>query len=213
MIFHNLLISTLETLYMVGLSTLLSVALGLPIGVSLFKNQQPQFKRYWWLFWPLNGLVNCTRSVPFIILMIALLPLTRVLLGTSIGNTAAIVPLSIAATPFFARITENALKNSQLGLIEASLAFGASTKQIIWKILLPECAPDLVRGLTLTLITLIGYSAMAGAVGAGGLGNYAIQYGYQRFDSQIILATVVVLIVLVQCIQWLGNRIAKKLTH
>ncbi len=213
MIFHNLLISTLETLYMVGLSTLLSVALGLPIGVSLFKNQQTQFKRHSWLFWPLNGLVNCTRSVPFIILMIALLPLTRVLLGTSIGNTAAIVPLSIAATPFFARITENALKNSQLGLIEASLAFGATTKQIIWKILLPECAPDLVRGLTLTLITLIGYSAMAGAVGAGGLGNYAIQYGYQRFDTQIILATVVVLIVLVQCIQWLGNSIAKKLTH
>jgi D-methionine transport system permease protein len=213
MIFNNLLTSTLETLYMVGLSTLLSVALGLLLGVTLFKNQQAQFKQQRWLFVPINIVVNSLRSVPFIILMIALLPLTRILLGTSIGNTAAIIPLSIAATPFFARITENALKNSQLGLIEASLAFGATPRQIIWRILLPECAPDLVRGLTLTLITLIGYSAMAGAVGAGGLGNYAIQYGYQRFNTEVIFATVVVLIVLVQCIQWLGNRIAKKLTH
>jgi D-methionine transport system permease protein len=210
---HDLIKNTLETLYMVGAAGIISIFCGLLLGVYLFIRQCRYFKTAKITHACINTIVNSLRSIPFIILMIAVLPLTRLIAGTGIGDTATIVPLSLAATPFFARITETALKNLPAGLIEASMTLGATTYQTIVKILLPEAAADLVRGSTLTLIALIGYSAMAGAIGAGGLGNYAYQNGYERYDNTIILITVIVLIILVQTLQWIGDMIAKKLTH
>ncbi len=212
-ILHDLMHNTLETLYMVAVSGSISIACGFLLGIYLFVKQNAFFKtapitRAW-----LNAIINSLRSIPFIILMIAILPLTRLIVGTGIGDTAPIVPLSLAAIPFFARITETAFKNLPAGLVEASMSLGATTTQTIRKILLPEAAADLTRGITLTLIALIGYSAMAGAIGAGGLGNYAIQNGYQRYNTHIIFATVIVLIALVQTLQWIGDKIANKLTH
>jgi D-methionine transport system permease protein len=212
MIFHELLKNSAETLYLVGLSALISIVGGLPLGAYLYQCEA-SLKKKNALYHIFNAFINTLRSIPFIILMIALLPVVRLLLGTSIGNNAAVVSLSVAAIPFFARITENALKNTSRGFIDAGFTFGASNRQIIWRILIPECIPDLIRGITLTVITLIGYSAMAGAIGAGGLGNYAIQYGYERYNSSVIIATVIVLISLVQLIQWCGNKAAKKCSH
>lgn len=202
-----------QTILMVVIASLFSVLGGLPIGVILFiteKNRlwpKPLFYRI------LSIIVNAARSIPFIILMVAIIPLTRFIVGTSIGTAAAIVPLSLCAIPFFARLTQTALQEIPAGLIEASQAMGASTWQIVWHILLPESFPTLVRGITLTAITLVGYSAMAGAVGGGGLGNLAIQYGYERFEVNIMIATVAILIILVQLLQYIGDLIAKKLSH
>ncbi len=161
----------------------------------------------------LSLIVNMTRSVPFIILMVAVIPLTRLLVGSSIGTNAAIVPLSLAAMPFLARVVENALLEVNRGLIEAATAMGATVWQIILKILIPEALPGIVNGLTLTVISLVGYSAMAGAVGGGGLGDLAIRYGYQRFEPMVMLLTIVIMIILVQGIQFAGDKIAKKLAH
>jgi len=206
----NLMIEILqasgETLYMLIISGLLTTLLGIPLGVLLFSLQKPELlgnKRGHFI---LEAIVNALRSLPFVILMIALIPVTRFLIGTAIGTTAAIVPLTIGAIPFFARIVENALAEVHPGLIETGLAMGASPLQIMSKILLPEAFVSILRGTTVTLIALLGYSAMAGAIGGGGLGDLAIRYGYQRFDVKVMVITVLVLIVLVQIIQNLGNR-------
>ena len=203
--------SLTDTLLMVGTASLVALLLGTGLGVVLFATterglwRQPAISRL------LGALVNATRSTPFIILMVAIIPFTRLIAGTSIGTGAAIVPLAVAAVPFFARLVEAALREVDRGLIEAAQAMGATPRQILWKVLLPEALPSLLRGLTLTIISLIGYSAMAGAVGGGGLGDLGIRYGYQRFNPTVMLAVVAVLIVLVQLVQSLGDLAARRL--
>lgn len=200
-----------ETLVMVGASALVSVAVGLPLALVLVATDrggiwpQPTLNRV------LGGLVNAVRSVPFIILLVALIPLTRLIVGTSIGTEAAIVPLSIAATPYYARIAEVSLREVGRGLVEAARAMGASRAAIVRDVLIPEALPGLVSGFTVTVVTLIGSSAIAGAVGAGGLGDLAIRYGYQRFETGVMAAVVAVLIVLVCGVQWGGDRLARLL--
>jgi len=159
----------------------------------------------------LGAIVNAARSTPFIILMVAIIPFTRIIVGTSIGTNAAIVPLSIAAIPFVGRVVESALKEVDAGLIEAAQSMGATPRQIIMKVLIPEAMPSIILGMTLTVISLIGYSAMAGAIGGGGLGDLAIRYGYQRFRADVMLATVVILIAMVQIVQSSGDYFAHKL--
>jgi len=210
---NELINSTLTTLYMVGTSSLISFVLGLPLGIYLFLGNHSLFSVGRLPHKTLGYLVNGARSLPFIILMIAVIPFTRIIIGTSIGTTAAIVPLSLAAIPFFARITETALQTVPNGLLEASMTFGASTRQIVTKVLLAESWPSIIRGFTLTIIALIGYSAMAGAIGGGGLGDFAIRYGYQRFDTHIMIITIIVLVAMVQLLQILGDKLATKLTR
>lgn len=204
---------TLETLYMVALSGLIAILIGLPIGLTLFITRHHGLKPNKLINSTLGLIVDATRSVPFIILLIALIPFTRLLTGTSIGTTAAVVPLSIGAIPFFARIVENAIGEVCPGLIEAGHTMGASVSQIVLRIMLPEARPAIVNGITLMLIALVGYSAMAGTVGGGGLGAVAINYGYQRFDSQMMIATVVILIAIVYLIQRAGDWIVQKISH
>lgn len=206
-LYSLLLQGTLETLYMVGISSLLATLLGLPLGTLLFITQKQTLCYHIRLYQVLTTLVNMLRAIPFIILLVILIPLTRLLIGTTIGTNAAIVPLSVCAAPFVARIVEGALKNVSAGLIEAGHAMGTTQWQLIYKILIPEAMPAIVRGVTLTVNNLVSYSAMAGAIGGGGLGSIAIDYGYQRFNVTVLLATVVILIFLVQGIQWLGGRI------
>lgn len=203
--------ATLETLYMVGVSTFFTMLLGLPLGVLLVITDAGQILAAPRLNKVLGAIVNVGRSLPFIILLVAVIPLTRLLAGTSIGSTAAIVPLTIAAIPFFARVVETALREVDRGLIEAAHSMGCTNWQIIAKVLIPEALSSLVLGLTITIIGLLGYSAMAGAVGGGGLGDLAIRYGYQRFNTQVMIATVVLLILLVQGIQTLGDRAARRI--
>lgn len=203
--------ATLETLYMVGVSTFFTMLLGLPLGVLLVITDAGQILAAPRLNKVLGGIVNIGRSLPFIILLVAVIPLTRLLAGTSIGSTAAIVPLTIAAIPFFARVVETALREVDRGLVEAAHSMGCTNWQIIAKVLIPEALPSLVLGLTITIIGLLGYSAMAGAVGGGGLGDLAIRYGYMRFNTQVMIATVVLLVVLVQGIQMLGDRAARRI--
>lgn len=206
-IFH----ATVQTLYMVFISSFLGILLGLMLGVALFSTQASGLMPQKSLHRALGIIVNIGRSVPYIILMIALIPLTRWIVGTSIGINAALVPLTIAAIPFYARIAESAFAEVPHGLIEAGKAMGATPFQILLKILLPESLPGLIRGATLTVIGLVGYSAMAGAVGGGGLGELAINYGYQRFEISVMLITVIFLVILVQCVQWVGDILAKQL--
>ena len=194
-----------ETVYMTALSGGLSFLFGIPLGVLLYITRPGRIMASTLLNRSLGTIVNATRSVPFIILMVAIIPLTRMLVGTSIGTTAAIVPLTLAAIPFVARIAEGAINEVPAGLVEAAQSMGATPMQIITRVLLPEARPGLINGMTITLVTLVSYSAMAGAIGGGGLGDLGIRYGYQRFDGVIMLATVVVLIVLVQLIQSLGD--------
>jgi|SRR5579872_4022360 len=208
-----LLSTTVETIYMVFAASLFAVLVGLPLGTVLYITRKGNILEQAVINSVLSIIVNMTRSIPFIILMIAVIPFTRLLIGTSIGTNASIVPLSLAAMPFLARIVENALLEVNKGLIEAATAMGATTWQIITKVLLPEALPGIVNGLTLTVISLIGYSAMAGAVGGGGLGDLAIRYGYQRFDVSIMLITIAIMIVLVQIIQYAGDKIVKQLAH
>ncbi|MDR2898573.1 MAG: ABC transporter permease [Spirochaetaceae bacterium] len=204
--------ATLETLIMVLSSTFFSLLLGLPLGILLcVTDPAGGITPKPLLYQVLSRLVNVLRSFPFIILIILLIPLSRIIVGTSIGTTATIVPLSIAAAPFVARIIETALKEVDPGVIQAARAMGSTASQIIFKVLLPEAMPSLVSGMTLTIINLIGYSAMAGAIGGGGLGDLAIRYGYQRFRSDVMLAAVIVILVLVEVIQVAGSRIAAKL--
>ena len=185
------------------------MVLGLPLGVLLVITRDPYFSRQLIVHRGIAIVVNIVRSVPFIILLVAITPLTRILVGTSIGTAAAMVPLAISAIPFYARIVESSIKEVPDGLKEAAVAMGASPLQIIYKVLLPESFGSLIRGATLTLITLVGYSAMAGAVGGGGLGDLAIRYGYQRFEVSVMVWTVAILIVMVQLMQWLGDYIGK----
>jgi D-methionine transport system permease protein len=208
-----LLEATADTIYMVILSSVIATLVGLPLGIILYATRRGNILENASLNRLLAALVNITRSIPFIILMIAVIPLTRLLVGTSIGINAAIVPLSLAAMPFIARIVENALLEVNKGLIEAAIAMGATSQQIIFKVLIPEAFSGIINGLTLTIISLIGYSAMAGAVGGGGLGDLAIRYGYQRFDIMVMFLTIVIMIVLVQATQWLGDALAKRFAH
>ena len=201
--------ATWETIYMVFCSSLIGIGFGLLFGVLLFATKQGQFWDNKVVNNILGFITNTTRSIPFIILLVALIPLTRLLMGTTIGTNAAIVPLSIAAIPFYARIVESALSEVSLGLIEAAHAMGATPLQIIIKVLIPESLSSLIKGGTLTVIGLIGYSAMAGAVGGGGLGELAINYGYQRFNTIVMIETVVILVIVVQIIQSLGDYFAK----
>lgn len=209
--FDLLLKATLETLYMVFIATTFTVLFGLPLGVVLTVTSPKHIKPMPKLNVMLSWLVNVTRSLPFVILMIFIMPFTRLLVGSSIGTSAAVVPLVIAAIPFFGRITENALKEVDEGVIEASLAMGASHTQIIFEVLLKEALPSLILGITITTINLIGYSAMAGAVGGGGIGDLAIRYGYHRFRLDIMFATIIILVIMVQWIQSTGNFIANQL--
>lgn len=196
-----------ETLYMVVSSGVISFALGIPLGVLLYSTRTGRILEHALTNRMVGALVNAGRSIPFIILMVAIIPLTRLLTGTSIGTTAAIVPLSVAAIPFVARIGESALLEVPGGLVEAAQSMGASPMQIITRVLLPEARAGLINGMTITLVTLVSYSAMAGAIGGGGLGDLGIRYGYQRFDGVIMLATVTVLIALVQLLQMVGDRL------
>ena len=200
-----------ETLYMVAVSTLIAAVLGVPLGVIIVSTGRGHILENLPVNRILGAIANATRSTPFIILMVAIIPLTRVLAGTSIGTNAAIVPLSIAAIPFVARVVEAALREVDYGLIEAAQAMGASPFQLICRVLIPEALPSIVLGLTLTIISLIGYSAMAGAIGGGGLGDLAIRYGYQRFQVDVMIATVIILIVLVQVVQSAGDSVSRRL--
>lgn len=206
--------ATGETLIMVFFSTIFSVMIGLPLGVVLHVTGEEStggIHPIPWLNGILSRVVNIFRSFPFIILIIILMPLSRLIIGTSIGTTATIVPLSIAAAPFVARIVESALKEIDPGVLQAAKAMGSTNWQLILKVMLPEAFPSLVSGLTLTIINLIGYSAMAGALGGGGLGDLAIRYGYQRFMPSYLVAAVIVTLLLVEVIQLIGNRIVNRM--
>lgn len=205
-----LLQATWETLYMVFVSSVLGIFCGGLLGIFLFVTREPHFFTHKWLNLCLGAVVNLIRSTPFIILLIAIVPFTRLIVGTSIGTNAAVVPLALAAIAFYARIGEAALSGVAKDLIEVGQSMGATHRQIIYKILLPESKPALVKGATLTVIGLIGYSAMAGAIGGGGLGELAINYGYQQFDVWVMLETVAILLLIVQGVQFLGDKIAKK---
>lgn len=200
--------ATLETLFMVSISTLFTVLFGLPLGIVLVVTTEGHILAHKAVNKALSYVVNMARSLPFIILMIFIIPFTRLIVGTSIGTNAAIVPLVVAAIPFFARIVESALHEVDGGVVEAAIAMGASPLQIILRVLLPEALPSLILGTTITIINLLGYSAMAGAVGGGGIGDLAIRYGYHRFNTEIMMATILLLIALVQGLQTTGNLIA-----
>lgn len=197
----------IETIYMVFFATIFSVVMGLPLGLLAVITGRGHIMEMPRVNKVLDVLINVFRSFPFIILMILVLPLSRLIVGTTIGSTASIVPLSISAAPFVARIVEGAVKEVDRGLLEASKSLGASRREIITKVLLPEAMPSLIHGLIITIISLVGYSAMAGAIGGGGLGDLAIRYGYQRFRVDIMVASVVSIIVVVQGIQFVGNRL------
>ncbi len=205
--------ATIETVYMVIVATIIATLVGLPWGIVLYTSRRGNILAHPLLYQVLAIIVNVTRSIPFIILMIAVIPLTRILVGSSIGTNAAIVPLSLCAMPFIARVVENALLEVDSGLVEAATSMGATAWQIICKVFIPEALPGIINGLTLTVVSLIGYSAMAGAVGGGGLGDLAIRYGYQRFDTSVMLITIVIMIVLVQAVQLVGDKLAKWYAH
>lgn len=212
--FNEILKALIETCIMVFFSGLFAAIGGLPIGVLLALTKKRQLLENKGLHWVLGGLVNATRSIPFIILMIAVIPLTRFLAGSSIQVKALIVPLTLAAIPFFARTVEIALNEVPTGLVEAAKAMGATPFQIIYKVLLPEAMSGIVGGLTLTLVNLVGFSAMAGINGSGGLGGLAIAHGFYRYDTKIVLITVVIMIVLVQFLQSVGDYVQRKIfTH
>jgi len=210
-LFALLCSSLVDTLYMVGVSSAIAFIFGLPLGVVLLVTERGQIMERPALNRFLGSIVNAARSTPFIILMVLLIPVTRMIVGTSIGTNAAIVPLALAATPFVGRVVEGALREVDGGVVEAALAMGASPWQVIAKVLLPEALPAIVVGLTLSVINLIGYSAMAGAIGGGGLGDLAIRYGYQRFRLDVMFMTVAVLIALVNLCQGVGDFLAKSL--
>ncbi|MCW5670538.1 MAG: ABC transporter permease [Hydrogenophaga sp.] len=202
-----------ETLVMVGVSGAVGALIGVPLGVLLRLTdrggvlQNAAFNR------TVGGIVNAVRSTPFIILLVAIIPFTRLITGSSIGTAAAVVPLTIAAAPFIARLVETSLREVDSGLVEAAQAMGATTPQIVFKVLLPEAIPGIVAGFTITLVSLTGYSAMAGAIGGGGLGDLGIRYGYQRFLPEVMLAVVLLLIVFVQAVQSLGDWLVRRLSH
>lgn len=199
-----------QTLYMVGISLVVALILGLPIGIILFVTDKGLFLENRLTRVVLGFIVNMIRSVPFIILLVTLLPLTKLIAGTTIGPTAASVSLSVAAIPFFARLVETALREIDKGVIEAAVSIGATPWMIIKDVLLPEAKPGIVQGINITAISLVAYSAMAGTVGGGGIGDLAIRFGYYRYDNTVMFTTVIVLICLVQLIQYAGDFLAKK---
>ncbi|MEL1134754.1 methionine ABC transporter permease [Desulfitobacterium sp. THU1] len=205
--------ATGETFYMIIASTLLAYVLGVPLGVILVISSPNHILPNPWVERILGTIINVFRSIPFIILLVLIIPFTRAIVGTYIGTTAAIVPLVISSAPFVARMVESSLKEVPYGVIEAALSMGSSPWQIIKKVLLPEAKASLVLGVAITTISIIGYTAMAGAVGGGGLGAVAIQYGYNRFRTDIMLLTVVILVLIVQVIQSLGTMLARRMTH
>uniref|UniRef100_UPI00402A848B methionine ABC transporter permease n=1 Tax=Veillonella magna TaxID=464322 RepID=UPI00402A848B len=207
----NLLIQGLgETLQMTAISTIVAMIVGIPLGVVLVITGKGHILYNKAINSTLGAVVNALRSIPFIILMVAIIPLTRLIAGTSIGTTAACVPLTIAAIPFLARLVETSIREINSGVIEAAQAMGASPFQIIRKVLLPEALPTIIDNVTVLIVNLISYSAMAGAIGGGGLGDIAIRYGYQRFQGDVMLATIIILIVLVQLIQSIGDFLSRK---
>lgn len=208
---HETLVASWQTIYMVIVSGAIASIIGIPLGIWLEVSKKDHVLANRHCHRLLDIIVNIGRSIPFIILMIAIIPFTRLVVGSSIGTTAAIVPLSISAIPFIARLTETSLMEVPKSLIEAALAMGATPLQIITKFLLCEAWPSIISGITITLIALVGYSAMAGAVGGGGLGDLAIRYGYQRFETSIMIITVIILIVMVQLLQMIGDKVSKKL--
>ncbi|ANK87921.1 MULTISPECIES: methionine ABC transporter permease [unclassified Rhizobium] len=208
-----LLRSLWETVLMTVASGVISLVAGLPLGLALVVTARGGIAENLWINRMLGAVINGFRSVPFIILLVALIPLTRLIVGTALGTGAAIVPLAIAATPYYARIAEVSLREVDRGLIDAVRAMGGNRWTIIREVLVPEALPGIVAGFTVTLVTLIGASAMAGAIGAGGLGDLAIRYGYQRFETNVMIAVVAVLVILVCGIQWLGDRLVTKLDH
>jgi D-methionine transport system permease protein len=212
-LFELLLRSLWETVLMTAASGLISLVFGLPLGLALVMTARGGIAEARRVNIVLGAIVNAFRSVPFIILLVALIPVTRLIVGTSIGTWAAIVPLAIAATPYYARIAEVSLREVDRGLVEAVRAMGGNRWTIVREVLIPEALPGLVAGFTVTVVTLIGASAMAGAIGAGGLGDLAIRYGYQRFETAVMVAVVVVLIILVSAIQWLGDRAVDAVDH
>ena len=204
-----LITGTLDTLQMTVISTIMAMIIGIPLGVVLVVTSKGHILENAALNQILGAIVNATRSIPFIILMVAIIPFTRMVVGTSIGTTAACVPLTLAAIPFLARLVETSIKDIQFGVIEAAQSMGASPFQIIRKVLLPEALPTIIDNVTVLIVNLIGYSAMAGAIGGGGLGDIAIRYGYQRFQGDIMLATIIILIIMVQVIQMIGDGLSK----
>ena len=210
--FTDILIEALgQTIYMVGISTILATLIGFILAIVLVVTDDGGLKPNKIINSILGFIVNTLRSFPFIILVVAIIPLTRAIVGKSIGETAALVPLTIGAAPFIARVIEGALKEVDKGLIEAAKSFGASNFQIIFKVMVKEAMPSIISGITLSIISIIGYSAMAGAVGAGGVGAVALTYGYQRFDNEVMIYTVITLIIIVQLLQGAGNLAYKKL--
>jgi D-methionine transport system permease protein len=210
----NLLLQSIwQTVVMTLASGVISFVAGLPLALILVATDRGGIAENLAVNRAFGWVINGFRSVPFIILLVALIPLTRLLVGTSLGTAAAIVPLAIAAAPYYARVAEVSLREVDPGLIEAARAMGGNRWTIVREVLVPEALPGIVAGFTVTLVTLVGASAMAGAIGAGGLGDLAIRYGYQRFETGVMIAVVVVLIVLVSGIQWLGDRLVARLDH
>lgn len=200
-----------ETLQMTIISTVIAMLIGIPLGVILVITSKNHICENIGINKILGIIINATRSIPFIILMVAIIPFTRLVTGTSIGTTAACVPLTLAAIPFLARLVETSIKDIQFGVIEAAQSMGASPLQIVWKVLLPEALPTIIDNITVLIVNLISYSAMAGAIGGGGLGDIAIRYGYQRFQGDVMLATIIILVILVQVIQMIGDGLSKKM--
>lgn len=207
---NQIVLALWQTVEMTLVSGVISLLLGLPLAILLVVTASDGLRPMRLVNRVLGGLVNAVRSLPFIVLLVALIPLTRLIAGTSIGTEAAIVPLSLAATPYFARVAEVSLREVDQGLVEAVQAMGGSRLSVIREVLLPEALPGLIAGFTLTLVTLVGASAMAGAIGAGGLGDLAIRYGYQRFETNVMIAVVVILVVLVSGLQWAGDWAARR---
>lgn len=197
-----------ETLYMTLVSTLFAYVVGLPVGILLYTSAKDGIRPHAALYKILDVIVNLTRSIPFLILLIAIIPFTRLVVGTSIGSTATIVPLTLSAAPFIARLVESSLKEIDIGVIEAAQSMGASDFQIIWKVLIPESRPSLIVGCAIAVTTILGYSAMAGIVGGGGLGTIAINYGLYRWQGEMMLAATVLLVVIVQVLQGIGMKAA-----
>ena len=207
----NLLFKSLaETLYMLSVSAIIAAIIGIPLGILLVVTEKNGILVCPVLNKPLAFAINMVRSIPFIILMVAIIPFTRMVAGTSIGTTAAIVPLTIAAIPYTARMVETSIREIPFGLIEAAESMGASPYQIIKKVLIPEALPSIIENMTVVIVSLIGSSAMAGTIGGGGLGDLAIRYGYQRFQADVMIATIILLIIIVQLIQFIGSTWSRK---
>jgi len=210
-IITNLLIKALgQTVYMVSISMLIASLIGIPLGILLVVTEKNNILSCPIVNRPLSFIINIIRSIPFIILMVAIIPFTRILAGTSIGTPAAIIPLTLAAIPYIARMVETSIREIPFGLIEAAQSMGATPLQIIYKVLLPESLPSILDSMTVVMVSLVGASAMAGTIGGGGLGDLAIRYGYQRFQADIMIITIIVLVLMVQSIQFLGSFLSRK---